>query len=574
MNEYCGGTVRATETNNMARMVDYQVNRANVLLEHSGWELKGFNRNQPRGKSSAASNSGSFTSSGNFRSVSPREFVKARNQSKRMAFLSEISPDDLKEHRLYLAHGGKVGYALDKHGDLQNVFNNGGPKGAGGDAVIDAIKNGATTLDRFNIHLTDFYTRYGFVVTGRMKFNDEFAPKDWDYELDKRPDIMFMAYQGGDRATIENRIGTFNGPSQDAKRYYTDWDSAKADSRAAAMGHDTDGQRDKDFRKALSGKSSRQYNREHSNALGREQETVRIRPGLLSDVTDTLIHYGGSIKTLEESGDCWRFGGWLVVFGSHDSSRFKDKFTAQTDFDIEDGERRGLYYNHGLDGTIKRTKLGDCRVYVKAAGVWIEGQIRKRTDYLKSHAEKIAANIESFGLSSGAPAHLVERKAVPGGHEILLWPLAEASITPTPAEPLTGCFSLKALVGAGCEALGTGELAPGCAQSPVLSPSLDSHSAGLRDGLAFDDHCARVLAAVGELQERVDGLAQMRCVKSNRRWSAGKFETLGSLADGLGLAAEQVRAVAQEHAPNGNADEVLQALARFEALRARMNGVG
>jgi hypothetical protein len=293
----------------------------------------------------------------------------------------------------------------------------------------------------------------------------------------------------------------------------------------------------------------------------------------LLTTTDTLISYGSEIKNLEETSDCWRFGGWLVVFGSHDSSRFKDKFTAQTDFDIEDGERRGLYYNHGLDSTIKRTKLGDCRVYVKAAGVWIEGQIRKRTDYLKSHAEKIAANIESFGLSSGAPAHLVERKAVPGGHEILLWPLAEASITPTPAEPLTGCFSLKALVGAGNEALGAGGSVPGCFESLSSSPFLDYHSADLRDGLAFDDHCARVLAAVGELQERVDGLAQMRCVKSGRRWSAGKFETLGTLADGLGAAAEQIRDVAQEHAPGGDAGEVLQALARFEAVRARMNGV-
>src|SRR5690606_18529846 len=102
-------------------------------------------------------------------------------------------------------HGGKVGYALDKHGDLQNVFNNGGPKGAGGDAIIDAIKNGATTLDCFNIYLPEFYARYGFAVTGRMKFDDDFAPGDWDYKQNERPDIIFMAYQGGDRATIAER---------------------------------------------------------------------------------------------------------------------------------------------------------------------------------------------------------------------------------------------------------------------------------------------------------------------------------------------------------------------------------
>ncbi len=548
----------------MARMVDYQLNRADHLLPGSEWQLKGYNPNQPRGKSTAASNSGSFASSGAFRAVSPREFVKARNQSKRMTFLSEVSADDLKDHSLYLAHGGKVGYALDKHGDLQNVFNNGGPQGAGKLAVVDAVKRGALTLDCFNKTLPEIYAQCGFKETGRIKFNPEFAPQGWDYERDDMPDIIFMAYQGGDRGTLESRLGTFAKPAQEVKHYYPDWDSAKADSRAAAVGHDNDGRRDSHHRKTLTRKPSSEPSGSmewHHGRLGIYQE--------LLTATDTLISYGSEIKNLEETSDCWRFGGWLVVFGSHDASRFKDKFTAQTDFDIEDGERRGLYYNHGLDGTIKRTKLGDCRVYVKAAGVWIEGQIRKRSDYLKSHAEKIAANIESFGLSSGAPAHLVERKAVPGGHEILLWPLAEASITPTPAEPLTGCFSLKALVEAGDWGLEAG--VPGRCQSPASS--LQSHSSGLRDGLAFDDHCARVLAAVGELQERVDGLAQMRCVKSKRRWSAGKFETLSGLADGLGLAAQRIGSLAEEHAPGGGEEEVLQALARFEAVKAKSLGV-
>ena len=162
--------------------------------------------------------------------------------------------------------------------------------------------------------------------------------------------------------------------------------------------------------------------------------------------TDTLINYGGAIKAVEESDTGWKFGGYLVVFDSPDISKLKDRFTKSTDFDIADGDRRSVYYNHGLDGTIKRVRLGECRVSIKDAGVWIEGEIKKRTDYLAKHAEQIAQNIKQFGLSSGAPAHLVERKSTGDGHEVLLWPIAEASITPTPAEPLTGCVSLKSLV--------------------------------------------------------------------------------------------------------------------------------
>lgn len=161
---------------------------------------------------------------------------------------------------------------------------------------------------------------------------------------------------------------------------------------------------------------------------------------------DTLIHYGGEIKNIEESPDGWKFGGYLVVFDSTDVSSMRDRFTKSTDFDIQNGDRRSVYYNHGMDGTVKRTRLGDCRVQVKDAGIWIEGEIKKRSDYLAKHAEQIAMNIKQFGLSSGAPAHLVERKDVEGGHEVTLWPIAEASITPTPAEPMTGCVSLKSLM--------------------------------------------------------------------------------------------------------------------------------
>lgn len=161
---------------------------------------------------------------------------------------------------------------------------------------------------------------------------------------------------------------------------------------------------------------------------------------------ETLVSFGGEIKSVEETGTGWKFGGWLVCFDSHDVSHLRDRFTKSTDFDIQDGDRRSLYYNHGLDGTIKRTRLGDCHVSVKDAGVWIEGEIKKRDDYLQKHAASIAANIKKFGLSSGAPAHLVEREKVAGGHEVKMWPIAEASITPTPAEPMTGCFSLKSLM--------------------------------------------------------------------------------------------------------------------------------
>lgn len=162
---------------------------------------------------------------------------------------------------------------------------------------------------------------------------------------------------------------------------------------------------------------------------------------------DTLINFGSEMKVLGETADAWQVGGWAVVFNSHDASSLRDKFLKSTDYDIEDGETRSLYYNHGLDGTIKKTKLGRCTVELKDAGIWYEAEVKKRTDYLKAHAAKIIEGVKAgiYGTSTGAPSHLVERKSVDGGHEVTLWPISEISITPTPAEPLTTCISLKSL---------------------------------------------------------------------------------------------------------------------------------
>lgn len=301
----------------------------------------------------------------------------------------------------------------------------------------------------------------------------------------------------------------------------------------------------------------------------------------LNTFSDTLISFGGEIKSVEETATGYQFGGWLVVFDKPDVSSLRDRFTKSTDFDIQDGDRRSLYYNHGLDGTIKKEKLGDCRLTVKDAGVWIQGEIKKRHDYLAKHAEHIAQNIKQFGLSSGAPAHLVERVKVGGGHEVKLWPLAEASITPTPAEPLTGCFSLKSLAAY--------EAAEGLADLPEANtpnsknplrlrasavPEIQNLEDSLPDGLTFQAHSQKVLAANGELLHRIESLADCRCVKSNRRWSAEKYGLLMGTATNLIQVADSIKALAQTHAPRtGNEPDAAALLAQIELTRARLNGV-
>ena len=40
------------------------------------------------------------------------------------------------------------------------------------------------------------YERHGFVPVARLKFNDKYAPADWNYERDGRPDVIFYVHNG------------------------------------------------------------------------------------------------------------------------------------------------------------------------------------------------------------------------------------------------------------------------------------------------------------------------------------------------------------------------------------------
>lgn len=118
-------------------------------------------------------------------------------------FLTPYSVEDL---RAKTAAGGRVfmnpegaAYIIDADGDLQGVFNAGEVRGLGQDAVRQAIRDGARTLDAYDVpeaiagvNLPAYYGRFGFVETKRLPWSDEFAPPGWDYETYGRPDVVFM----------------------------------------------------------------------------------------------------------------------------------------------------------------------------------------------------------------------------------------------------------------------------------------------------------------------------------------------------------------------------------------------
>ena len=148
----------------------------------------------------------------------------------------------------------------------------------------------------------------------------------------------------------------------------------------------------------------------------------------MTENTDLLLTFGDEIKALGNG----RVGGYLVRFTDAKNVDLDgDYFDASTDFGIETGDRLPVYYNHGLDSTLKRRRIGRATVYIQDVGVWVDAQLDMRDEYEKA----IYALIEKgkVGWSSGSLPHLVEREPQKNAHYIKAWPLGEASVTPTPA---------------------------------------------------------------------------------------------------------------------------------------------
>lgn len=156
----------------------------------------------------------------------------------------------------------------------------------------------------------------------------------------------------------------------------------------------------------------------------------------------SLIAFGDAIKALGDG----KVAGYLVRFGSPDDPDLTgDYFDRTTDFGIESGSTLPVYYNHGLDPAVKHRKIGRGKVTVDDAGIWMEAQLEMRDEYERLIYE--LARRGRLGWSSGAAEHLVvaEPDEAKKSWHIQCWPIAEASLTPTPAEPRNQ-VSVKSLI--------------------------------------------------------------------------------------------------------------------------------
>lgn len=160
---------------------------------------------------------------------------------------------------------------------------------------------------------------------------------------------------------------------------------------------------------------------------------------------DTMMVVGGSIKAMGDG----KIGGYLVKFtDATNPDMVGDFFTADTDYDIEPGDRVTVYYNHGMDKILKMRKLGKGSMHIDEVGVWVEAQLAMRDKYETAIYDMVKKN--KLGWSSGTMPHLVDTEMVKGAKWIKAWPLGgDATLTPVPAAgpDLTRVTTLKSVVG-------------------------------------------------------------------------------------------------------------------------------
>jgi len=175
-------------------------------------------------------------------------------------------------------------------------------------------------------------------------------------------------------------------------------------------------------------------------ALAKRKDLVNALPQSWRDEMAKNINVqmvGGAVKALGEG----KIGGYLVRFTDMQSPDLTgDYFTADTELGTV--EALPVLYHHGQDAMIGKRVLGSGKLRKDDIGLWVEAQLALRDEY-EASIYKLAED-GKLGWSSGAVAHLVEREQKTASVSwIKMWWVAEASLTPTPAEPRNEAATMK-----------------------------------------------------------------------------------------------------------------------------------
>ncbi len=157
--------------------------------------------------------------------------------------------------------------------------------------------------------------------------------------------------------------------------------------------------------------------------------------------TDSMIYFGDAVKALGDG----KVAGYLVRYsGANDPDLTDDFFTKETEYGVVDGSNLPVFYQHGMDEKMGVKSIGRGTIKIDDIGLWIEAQLNMRSEYEQAIYQ--LAKDGKLGWSSQAAGTLVSRESIGKSYNIKSWPIAEASLTPTPAEPRNNVIPIKSLI--------------------------------------------------------------------------------------------------------------------------------
>src|SRR6266567_390863 len=142
---------------------------------------------------------------------------------------------------------------------------------------------------------------------------------------------------------------------------------------------------------------------------------------------DILVCSGGGVKAIGEGV----VGGYLILYGAKDL--VGDIFTPSTELWLDDKKSLPLLFEHGRTKALKRRRLAQLAIERSDQGIWVEGRLSLDEPGVAPIWQGVKSG--AYGWSSGSASHLVERVPRDGAYELKSWPVIEASVTRTPAQP-------------------------------------------------------------------------------------------------------------------------------------------
>jgi hypothetical protein len=223
---------------------------------------------------------------------------------------------------------------------------------------------------------------------------------------------------------------------------------------------------------------------------------------------------------------------------------------------MEAGKRVPLnvYYHHGMDQMVGKKSIGTGYIKMDETGLWYEAQLDLADEYGSMIAKLCKQG--KMGFSSGAAAHLVERKSMGGAAEITRWPIAEASITPTPAEYRNSVKSLEEYYGMG--EMEDEEMTPEpmpeqspeeyaaelfkMAESDLIHEGMEAYYEAMSEGIAMVADASMADAIINEFASRAKQLYAMHGAKCIHPASLRGVER--RLRDAVGLSRSSAKRLA------------------------------